>query len=181
MYKNKEEIPGVVHSVTLTTSNIIRTQNFIIRALKIKETEHDHIVDSGQELKRWFTGIGAELALEQFFGKKFVNLSVGKSGIYKRPDLDKLGLPVGIKCVEYGKHHIIYKSCHEPEILIFRDMYRFDIIGLATVDVLTNNQNDKLILSAALRKKGYKTGFDGYQYIIPFSSLKELKDIVNEN
>lgn len=178
MYNNVKEVPGIVHSITLSTVEILKAQNFIHKVLKVKTSERHHKIDSVQEEKRWFTGIGGELALEKFLDKKFVDLSIGRSHMYNKPDLRTLGLKVGIKCTEYGKHHVIFKDCHEPEIIIFRNIFTFDIIGLATTEVLRANQNDAFILSPALRARRVKTGFCGYEFLKKFSNLKELKGLV---
>lgn len=178
MYNNRNEIKEPVHSITLDIVDQLKLKNFIKKALFIKNKEYHHIIDSNQEEKRWFTGIGAELAVEKFLGKKFVDLTVGLSNNYNKADLKKLDLKIGVKCTEYGKYHIIFKDSKEPEIIVFRDNNRFDILGLATVEVLNTYQNSDLILSPNLRARGIKTGFFGYKYLKPFKNLKELKGLI---
>ena len=51
------------------------------------------------------------------------------------------------------------------------------ICGLAIVDVLNTYQDDKLILSPYLRKKGTKTGFYGFSSLIPLADVKDINEL----
>ena len=48
------------------------------------------------------------------------------------------------------------------------------VCGLADVEVLNRCQDDELILSPNLRRRGTKTGFWGFQFLTPINSLEDL-------
>lgn len=160
---------------TVKLNDVPRLDVFIKEIVAKKMTENHHKIDSGSEAFRWRTGMGGELALEQFLDNKFVDLSVGKSTDYHIPDLSKLGLDVGIKSVEYGKYPVIFKRSDKPEIIILRLADdTFGILGLATVDVLNKYQDDSQILSQALLARGTKTAFVGFHSLKSFNTYEEL-------
>lgn len=161
------------HTVKLKDTD--KLDNFIKEMLVKKKTEAHHISDSYNEAYRLRTGMGGEMALEQFIGKSFVDVTVGDSFDYHVPDLSKLGLNVGIKTVERGKYPIIFKRSERPEIIILRlSDETFGILGLASVDALNKYQDDSHILSPNLRARGTKTAFTGLHKIKPFSNYEEL-------
>lgn len=128
-----------------------------------KKNEQHHIIDGDAEKKRWMTGFGGEAALEEFLGLDIIDWSVGNSEEYHYSDLRKAGYAVGIKSVEYGKFHVIFKKSFRPEIFVFKiSDTNYLICGLGTVDVLNIYQDDDLILSPKLKARGTKTGFYGY-------------------
>lgn len=173
---------GIGISRLLMLENLKRLNGvalFIGEIVGRKNNESHHIVDQFNESKRWKTGIGGELALEQFIGKPFVDLSIGDSKDYHIPDLHKLGLNVGIKTVEYGKYPIIFKVSRKPEIIILKiGENKFSILGLAVVDILNNYQDDNKILSPSLKARGTKTGFIGLHMLKRFNSFDELKKLL---
>jgi len=152
---------------------------FVSQIIKKKTSESHHTIDSFNEAKRWRTGIGGELALEQLINEPFVDLTIGDSKDYHTPDLLKLGLSVGIKTVEYGKYPVIFKNSKKPEIIILKlSENSYSILGLATVEVLNTHQDDNQILSPALRARGTKTGFVGLHKLKQFNSIDELKKLL---
>ena len=48
------------------------------------------------------------------------------------------------------------------------------VCGLATSNVLNNYQDDDLILDPNLRARGTKTGFYGFEQLVPIKSLNDL-------
>ena len=162
--------------VTLTNTNIL--DEFVKNIIEKKKEETHHKSDSYNETKRWYTGMGGELALEKFINKKFVDLSIGNSNDFHVADLSKLGLNIGIKTVELGKYPIIFKKSHKPEIIIIKlDNYKYCILGLATVDILNKYQDDTEILSPSLRARGTKTGFIGLHNLKRFKNFEGLLNI----
>lgn len=156
-----------------------KLDEFIKNIVTKKMVETHHKVDSGNEAYRWRTGMGGELALEQFLDKPFVDLSIGSSDDYHIPDLSKLGLEVGIKSVERGKYPVIFKRSEKPEIIILRLADdTFSILGLALVEDLNKYQDDSQILSPALRARGTKTAFTGLHKLKGFNSLDELMELI---
>jgi len=152
---------------------------FIKNIVAKKKTEEHHKVDQFNEAYRWRTGMGGELALEQFIGKKFVDLTIGDSNNYHTPDLSKLGLAVGIKTVERGKYPVIFKRSEKPEIIILRLADdTFSILGVATPQILNKYQDENEILSEALKSRGTKTAFTGLYMIKPFKNYEELLELI---
>lgn len=159
--------------IEFTPSEIKRCENFAFAKAKTKlnSGEHCHVVDGDKEYKRNLTGIFGELAVEKFFNIKFIDWSVGTtSSKYNTPDIGVKG--VGIKTVEYGKIPIVQKFSHYPEIICIKDKDDSVLIaGMATPDILTKFQNDDFILDAKLRARNAKSGFFGFDKLIPIQTL----------
>ena len=164
---------------TVKLSETNKLDQFIKDIVAKKKSESHHKSDPHNEAYRWRTGMGGEMALEQYLGKPFVDFSVGNSEDYHVPDLSKLGLNVGIKTVEHGKYPVIFKRSERPEIIILRlSDDTFGILGLVTSEDLNKHQNDDEILSPALRARGTKTAFTGLHKIKPFKDFDELLRLV---
>lgn len=167
------------NTIELDGEDLDKLNQFVKEVIAVKQNESHHQIDSNNESKRWFTGLGGELALQKILGESFVDLSVGNSIGYHTPDLSKLGLSVGIKTVEYGKYPVIFKKSYKPEIIILKTGDKeFSVLGLATVNVLNKYQDDNKILSHSLRARGTKTGFIGLHKLKPFNNLEDLKKLV---
>ena len=164
---------------TVKLLNTNKLDQFIKDIVIRKKTELHHKSDPHNEAYRWRTGMGGEMALEQYLEKSFVDFSIGNSEDYHVPDLSKLGLNVGIKTVERGKYPVIFKHSERPEIIILRlSDDTFGILGLVTPEDLNKHQNDDEILSPALRARGTKTAFVGLHTIKPFKDFDELSKLV---
>jgi len=165
------------NTVKLLDTN--RLDCFIKDVIAKKKSESHHKSDPHNEAYRWRTGMGGEMALEQYLGKSFVDFSIGDSEDYHVPDLSKLGLNVGIKTVERGKYPVIFKRSEKPEIVILRlSDDTFGILGLVTPEDLNKHQSDEEILSPALRARGTKTAFVGLHTITPFRDFDELTKLI---
>ena len=163
----------------ITLPDIKILDDFVRGVITKKKEEKHHLDDPYNEAKRWRTGMGGELALEIFLGKKFADLSVGNSNDYHVPDLSALGLSVGIKTVELGKYPVIFKRSSKPEIIILKlEDAKYCILGLATPDVLNRYQDDSVILSPSLKARGTKTGFVGLHSVKRFRSYEELVNLI---
>ena len=84
---------------------------------------------------------------------------------------------VGIKTVERDKFPIIFKDNSYPQIICIKSTKYNNLIfvcGLATSNVLNNYQDDDLILDPNLRARGTKTGFYGFEQLVPIKSLNDL-------
>lgn len=91
------------------------------------------------------------------------------------PDIP--GYRVGIKTVERDKFPIIFKDNSYPQIICIKSTKYNNLIfvcGLATSNVLNNYQDDDLILDPNLRARGTKTGFYGFEQLVPIKSLNDL-------
>lgn len=165
--------------VKLTEDNSKKLDEFVKNVMVKKKNESHHVIDSFNEAKRWRTGTGGELALSQFIGKDFVDLTIGESTDYHVPDLSSIGLSVGIKTVELGKYPVIFKQSEKPEIIIIRlDDEKFCILGVVIPEDLNKYQSDDEILSPSLKARGTKTAFVGLFKIKPFSNYEELLKLI---
>ena len=104
-----------------------------------------------------------------------IDWTIGYSGLYHIPDIP--GYRVGIKTVERDKFPIIFKDNSYPQIICIKSTKYNNLIfvcGLATSNVLNNYQDDDLILDPNLRARGTKTGFYGFEQLVPIKSLNDL-------
>lgn len=165
--------------IELGQETLTKINQFVQQVIRVKESESHHLIDSGQEYKRFSTGLMGECAIEKFFGVDFIDWSIGNSNTYNIADLTALGVNVGIKTVEMGKFPIIHKIAHRPELIcIKRNETTIILCGLATIDVLNDSQDDNLILSPNLRRRGTKTGFYGFDRLIKVESLDDVIRVV---
>ena len=161
--------------IELSNDDLQQIDEFVKAVIAKKASENHHIIDHGQEYKRFHTGMMGERAIEKLFGVSFIDWSVGNSNTYNIADLNSLGINVGIKTVELNKFPIIHKVPHRPEMIcIKRSENTVILCGLATIDVLKTYQDDDLILSPALRSRGTKTAFYGFEHLIPIRSINDL-------
>ena len=165
--------------IELTDDDLAQIHQFTTDVIAMKAKEAHHLIDHGQEFKRFYTGMMGERAIEKLFGVSFIDWSIGHSNTYNVADLRVLGIDIGIKTVEMYKFPIIHKIAHRPELIcIKRNEKTVILCGLATVEVLNRYQDDNLILPPALRNRGTKTGFYGFNQLIRISSLSEIKSLL---
>jgi hypothetical protein len=164
--------------ITVNPNKVIKLKNFVNLLIKEKQKETHHQIDKYQEYKRFYTGLLGEAALEELLNINIIDWEIGDSRNYNKADLSKQNLNIGIKTVEYGKFPIIHKNSIRPEIINVKindtDIF---ICGLASIKVLLEYQEEHLILSPFLKEKGTKTGFYGFNKLIKFNNLNELKNI----
>lgn len=169
--------------VELSNEKINKVNEFIIRLAEEKRKEAVHQFDGRAHAKRFFTGFACEAALEQMFGVDFMDTSVGQSEKYRGSDLKELGLDVGIKGVkyEYDKFHTININIRTPQVICFlsKDNKRVNVMGLATVKVLRDHMDPDLIMDKNMSDR--KTGFYGYDKLLSFKCLEELKKLVGKS
>lgn len=161
--------------VVLDPGYVSRIQNFVTELVEAKFKEDHHKIDSNKEVKRFTTGFLGEAALEKLFGIPIIDWTIGYSGLYHIPDIP--GYRVGIKTVERDKFPIIFKDNSYPQIICIKSTKYNNLIfvcGLATSNVLNNYQDDDLILDPNLRARGTKTGFYGFEQLVPIKSLNDL-------
>ena len=153
-----------------------RIMAFVEELIKVKKKEDHHKKDNQQEVKRFSTGYLGEAALEKLFSLPIIDWTIGNSSTYHVPDIP--GYSVGIKTVEYGKFPIIFKRNNYPQIICVADPAHYGTVfvcGLGTVDVLNTYQSDDLILDPKLRARGTKTGFYGFDHLVPIESLNDIE------
>ena len=162
-------------TIKLDSRFISRLSSWVEKVIKEKLGEDHHKIDGNKETTRWTTGYLGECAVEEFLGEKFIDWSVGDSAYYHKPDLSPLGIDCGIKTVEHGKFPLIFKQSDNPEFIVIRKNYdTFWLCGYADPYVLNTYQSDELVLDAALRKRGTKTAFYGFEHLIPPAFLQLL-------
>lgn len=162
--------------ITLTQKEVDKINEFC-RDMKEKKLEEIlYQKDNGSIVSRFSTGFTGEYAANKFLGLNVMNFEIGYSKKFDKADLGPTGLDCGVKTSEEGKFHVVHKKPLRPELMMVRiDDLTFKVMGLATIQVLKDYQDDSLILSPKLQAKGSKTGFYGYQYIIPIFNLKDLE------
>lgn len=168
-------------TIRVPAKKIKQLKEFVKKVVEVKRCEPVHVIDGSKEIQRFYNGFLGEAALEVFFGKEFIDWSIGNSRKYNKADLEPLGLDVGIKTVEYGKFPVVHKKPVRPEIIILKVKHNEVLLcGLATVVVLEEYQDDDLIIDPRLRARGVKTGFYGFSKLKPFNNLEELIELVGK-
>jgi hypothetical protein len=164
--------------VKVSDNKVRKIVEFVNAVICEKRTENHHKIDGSQEFKRFYTGTLGEAAIEEMFQKEFIDWSIGESSVYHIADLRKLGLNIGIKTVELGKFPIVHKKVLRPEIVNIKiDNKTVWVCGYASIQVLKKYQDDNLILSPLLRKRGTKSGFWGFAELRQFKTFSELKQL----
>lgn len=162
--------------VKIPKDKVERIKLLVQNIKAVKANEGHHIVDDGNEEKRFFTGLMGEAALEELLGINIIEWTFGDSSIYNHPDIKELG--VGIKTVERNKFPVIFKNNRYPQIIcIVSDKVEnvVFVCGLATMDVLNRYQSDLLILSKELYERKTKTGFYGFFKLKRINCVEDIK------
>lgn len=155
-----------------------RIDNWVKKIIKEKMKELVHKNDGSREQKRWKTGRMGEVALEILFKKKFTDWTIGESEHYAYADLKDLGVDVGVKTVDYGSFPLVHKHSRRSEIICVTYGDKVYVLGLATPDVLNTYSDQKYVKTASAKDR--KTGFYGFDKLIPIRSLAELQKVVSE-
>lgn len=163
--------------IELTPADVELVREFAKQFQKAKSFEHIHQIDDEQEIKRYMTGFSAELALEKMLGVKILDTTLGKSENYNHADLKENGINIGIKCAQYGNYPVVFKQPYNAEIVTVLKGNKVYVCGVASVQTMLKYADDNLILNAKFRARGVKSGFYGFEHLIPFSNLTELKTI----
>lgn len=163
--------------IELTAADVELVREFAKQFQKAKSFEHLHQIDDEQEIKRYMTGFSAELALEKLLGVKILDTSLGKSENYNHADLKENGINVGIKCAHYGNYPVVFKKPYNAEIVTVLRGNKVYVCGVASIQTMLDYADDNLILNAKFRARGVKSGFYGFDQLIPFTNLDELKAI----
>ena len=163
--------------IELTAADVELVREFAKQFQKAKSFEHLHQIDDEQEIKRYMTGFSAELALEKLLGVKILDTTLGKSENYNHADLKDNGINVGIKCAHYGNYPVVFKKPYNAEIVTVLRGNKVYVCGVASIQTMLDYADDNLILNAKFRARGVKSGFYGFDQLIPFTNLDELKAI----
>ena len=155
-----------------------KIQQFVDRVIRVKQKEKVHQFDGKKEPKRWRTGRMGECALEILFKKKFADWNIGNSEKFAYADLKDLGVNIGIKTVDYGSFPLVHKHSRRAEIICVTYGNKVYILGLATPDVLNTYSDPKYVHNPDAKDR--KTGFYGFDKLIPIRSYQELIDIATK-
>lgn len=178
-FKNYSDfIKSFSQVVIIDKETMLLLEDFALKLNAAKQNEFHHIIDNKSGIKRFTTGLLGEHAIEKLLGINIINWNIGNSKEFHNPDIPNY--KVGIKTVEYGKFPIIFKKSYYPQIICIvkkrSDASVVYVCGIATTDVLNSYQDDDLILDQALRSRGTKTGFWGFEHLIPLTSIEDLKE-----
>lgn len=129
--------------------------------------------------KRFTRELMAEIALEKYLGIKFINW-VAKSKIRDFPNrLVYDNLFVGLTVVDFAEFPILIdEDVTIPQIFcISKGGDVIYICGVATKDILLQNQKD---ISSRPMALGKKVIFTGIKYLLKFDSVQSLEEILNK-
>lgn len=165
-------------TVMLDQDVIEKIDEFSDKLIAAKLRERHYRVDNDGMKDRFQTGFMGEAALGKFLGVDCMDLTIGISHDYNKADLGCLGIECGIKTAKWDRFHMVHKVPKRPEIIIVKYDITYYICGLATVQVLEDCQDDKLVTNDKLRARGTKTGFHGYSKLLRFNNIDELKALL---
>jgi len=154
---------------------VSRINNFVTELIEAKAIEEHHQRDNRSEVKRFTTGFVGEAAIEKLLGIDVIDWTIGYSGLFHHPDIP--GYKIGVKTVEYGKFPVIFKENPYPQIICIKSTQYNNLIfvcGIATPEILNTYQDIDLIVDPKLRARGTKTGFYGFEHLLPLSSINDL-------
>ena len=154
---------------------VARIERFVQNIIQEKEKETEYKNDCHKKYKRFYTGTLGEAAIEELLGLDIIDWEIGHSAKFAEADLRTIGLNVGVKTVEYGSFPVIHKRAKRPEIINVKlSDNQVLVCGFAFRSILDCYQDIELIKSPALRQKGTKTGFYGFDKLVPISTLNSL-------
>lgn len=157
----------------------VEDNNKIQQIMARKKNEKIFRLDYGSQQKRWSTGLLSEKAVGKHIGQNFCDFSNGHSSDYAYPDLKSLGLNIGVKSATFGNCPLIYENHKTPEIIVIRENNIFYILGVALPHILNTYQTRSLIKSKKHLEFGKKTAFYGFEHLLPFDNLDDLREIEN--
>jgi len=178
--KYQDDVAPILKNVpviTLSKNDTAFIYDFAKQFQIAKSTEQIHKIDNDQEIKRYMTGFSAELALEKMLGVKILDTTFGKSENYNHADLKGLGINIGIKCAHYGNYPVVFKKPYNAEIITVLRGDKVFVCGVASIQTMIDYCDDNLILNAKFRARGVKSGFYGFNQLLSFKDVDELKAI----
>ena len=128
---------------------------------------------------RTLTGLIMEIAWEQFLGGKFVDLSTAFDPKKDRPDMEDLGIDVGIKGTQFNYATIINSTTLYPQLLAIADELdpqKVYLLGLFGPTLLNNPEwrDDSLKKTRQLYEKKSKAAFYALDAGLRINSLDHL-------
>lgn len=189
---NQQEILDyIAQSPKIFISNEERSNvmDFVRKFKSAKRQEKNHRIDDDQQFQRFLNGFLGEYALEKFLGVQFRDETVGVSSKYNQSDLKSIGIQSGVKTFRKGNYPTVLRQFNGYQILVCTESvfneekqpigtYAY-ICGLAHKDVLDQFSSVDLISNKKLKERNVKAGFYGFEHLVPFNNLEELKNNLN--
>lgn len=140
-----------------------------------KDSRYD--LDKNNMRKRIATDACSEVLLYKFSKGKFQpDFTIGQSNKYNHADFKDVGLNLGLKTVQGYHAHLVKIKPEYPELLtriVKNDDYvDYEILGVATVDVMNKYSSIDLVKSPQAKK--YKRGFNKYDKLISIFTFDDL-------
>lgn len=142
-------------------------------------------VDGDALEMRTLTGLVIEMAWEQFLNTKFVDLSVAFDPKKDRPDMEDLGIDVGIKGTQFKYATIINTVTLYPQLLGIADEtdpQKVYLLGLFGVTLLNDPEwrDDSLKKTRQLYEKKSKAAFYALDAGLRINSLEHLINTIGD-
>ncbi len=163
--------------------------DFVRKFKSAKRQEKNHRIDDDQQFQRFLNGFLGEYALEKFLGVQFRDDTVGQSSKYNQSDLKSIGIQSGVKTFRKGNYPTVLRQFNGYQILVCTESVFNDnkepigtyayICGLAHKDVLDKYSSVDLISNKKLKERNVKAGFYGFDHLVPFHNIEELKKELN--
>jgi hypothetical protein len=178
--------------IQMTQDDIDMVTEWAGRVYQYKVDHKERVGDRNSFIKREVTGRLGEMALERLLGVAFCDWSVGSERDNSAPDLRPIGFEGGVKSssilvnipnVPLVK---IYPNCPEVITVLRPNLYHHEfgdlvsICGLATREVMMRYSSIDLIRSRVIRDGNWKTGFYGFEHLLPFTNLEELRNLFGQ-
>ena len=179
----------IVSKIDLVKAHVVDISSYMKAAkawgnkaatFKVNNPEDRLILDSYKDYERRENGLLGERAVEKFLDIKFVDLTLGTSGKYKKPDLSTIGIDCGVKSAMLGNMPLIkpFESKWQIIVLIDKEHELAHIMGVAKPTLFFKYTKAELVKDADALRDG-KLGFFGYDELIQFENLNDLQLTIN--
>jgi hypothetical protein len=143
------------------------------------------VLDGDALETRTLTGMVIEMAWEQHLNTKFLDLTTAFDLKKDRPDMEDLGIDVGIKGTQFKYPTIINTTTLYPQLLGIGDetnLQKVYLLGLFGVTLLNNLEwrDDSLKKTKQLYEKKSKAAFYALDAGIKINSLEHLINTVGD-
>ena len=167
-------------NLSLNYSDIDKVEQIVISALNLNNVKDLRDRFEGLDFFNKFSlKVFGVIALEKTLKTKFINWDKINPKDYKAT-ININGKTIIVITCNYGDFPLIDKAYKKPIIFCFkRDKKDIWICGVATKDILDNNQNDSLVKGTVTRNLTNKTTFVGFDKLKMFHDLKELEKIIS--
>lgn len=133
--------------------------------------------DSLNVSERFLTGILGEFAVGKLLDRKVVDETIGICDDHAVPDLQTIGIRVGVKTCRYNMTvPLVKKDNPMPQVICMVKQETRSVVigGLAMPKVLDTYLDDSLVFDRGAIKRGTKSAFYGFDQLIQFNSIDEL-------